>query len=216
MMTPTCSTWPRKRGAASRRPRFLWRSRARRPTGRRSLSAAAARRASPTRRGASLALDDAAAAASRRLAACVCATARPGELVVAGGVPADEGEVGGVAVLRIGDAVSCVAEAPLDLARAFTPVHAAAAFSGDDGVVFGGGVPCLSFAPVFGDSARRRRPDLMFSVVCFLSVGSPRRRRGAFLVSLTLPGQPRRRRPLAARLSSAGGAIGGTPHTRSC
>ena len=81
------------------------------------------------------------------------ATARPGELVVAGGVPADEGEVGGVAVLRIGDAVSCIAEAPLDLARAY-PVHAAAAFSGDGVVVFGGGVPCLSFAPVFGDSVR--------------------------------------------------------------
>ena len=100
-----------------------------------------------------LALDDAAAAASRRLAACVCATARAGELVVAGGVPADEGEVGGVAVLRIGDAVSCVAEAPLDVMRAY-PVHAAAAFSGDGVVVFGGGVPCLSFAPVFGDSVR--------------------------------------------------------------
>ena len=100
-----------------------------------------------------LALDDAAAAASRRLAACVCATARPGELVVAGGVPADEGEVGGVAVLRIGDAVSCVAEAPLDLARAY-PVHAAAASSGDGVVIFGGGVPCLSFTPVFGDSVR--------------------------------------------------------------
>ena len=100
-----------------------------------------------------LALDDAAAAASRRLAACVCATARPGELVVAGGVPADAGEVGGVAVLRIGDAVSCVAEAPLDVTRAY-PVHAAAAFSGDGVVIFGGGVPCLSFAPVFGDSVR--------------------------------------------------------------
>ena len=72
-----------------------------------------------------LALDGAAAAASRRLAACVCAT-RPGELVVAGGVPADEGEVGGVAVLRIGDAISCIAEAPLDVMRAY-PVHAAAA-----------------------------------------------------------------------------------------
>ena len=100
-----------------------------------------------------LTLDEAAAAASRRLAACVCATARPGELAVAGGVPADEGEVGGVAVLRIGDAVSCVADAPLDLARAY-PVHAAAAFSGDGVVIFGGGVPCLSFAPVFGDSVR--------------------------------------------------------------
>ena len=100
-----------------------------------------------------LALDDAAAAASRRLAACACATARPGELVVAGGVPADEGEVGGVAVLRIGDAVSCITEAPLDLARAY-PVHAAAAFAGDGVVIFGGGVPCLSFAPVFGDSVR--------------------------------------------------------------
>jgi len=100
-----------------------------------------------------LALDDAAAAESRRLAACVCATARAGELVVAGGVPADEGEVGGVAVLRIGDAISCIAEAPLDLARAY-PVHGAAAFSGDGVVIFGGGVPCLSFAPVFGDSVR--------------------------------------------------------------
>jgi hypothetical protein len=100
-----------------------------------------------------LALDGAAAAASRRLAACVCATARPGELVVAGGVPADQGEVGGVAVLRIGDAISCIAEAPLDLARAY-PVHAAAASSGDGVVIFGGGVPCLSFAPVFGDSVR--------------------------------------------------------------
>ena len=101
---------------------------------------------------AELALDDAAAAASRRLAACVCATARPSELVVAGGVPADEGEVGGVAVLRIGDGISCVAEAPLDVTRAY-PVHAAAAFS-DGVVIFGGGVPCLSFAPVFGDSVR--------------------------------------------------------------
>ena len=100
-----------------------------------------------------LALDDAAAAASRRLAACVSATARSGELVVAGGVPADEGEVGGVAVLRIGDAISCIAEAPLDVMRAY-PVHAAAAFSGDGVVIFGGGVPCLSFAPVFGDSVR--------------------------------------------------------------
>ena len=100
-----------------------------------------------------LALDDAAAAASRRLAACACATARPGELVVAGGVPADEGEVGGVAVLRVGEDVKCVADAPLDLARAY-PVHAAAAFSGDGVVIFGGGVPCLSFAPVFGDSVR--------------------------------------------------------------
>ena len=100
-----------------------------------------------------LALDDAAAAASRRLAACVCATARPGELVVAGGVPADDGEVGGVAVLRIGEDVKCVAEAPLDVTRAY-PVHAAAAFSGDGVVIFGGGVPCLSFAPVFGDSVR--------------------------------------------------------------
>ena len=100
-----------------------------------------------------LALDDAAAAASRRLAACVCATARPGELVVAGGVPADEGEVGGVSLLRISDAVSCVAEAPLDVTRAY-PVHAAAASSGDGVVIFGGGVPCLSFAPVFGDSLR--------------------------------------------------------------
>ena len=100
-----------------------------------------------------LALDDAAAAASRRLAACACATARPGELVVAGGVPADEGEVGGVALLRISDAVSCISEAPLDVARAY-PVHAAAAFSGDGVVIFGGGVPCLSFAPVFGDSVR--------------------------------------------------------------
>ena len=99
-----------------------------------------------------LALDDAAAAASRRLAACVCAT-RPGELVVAGGVPADEGEVGGVAVLRIGEDVKCVAEAPLDVTRAY-PVHAAAARSGDGVVIFGGGVPCLSFAPVFGDSVR--------------------------------------------------------------
>ena len=100
-----------------------------------------------------LALDDAAAAASRRLAACVCATARPGELVVAGGVPEDDGEVGGVAVLRIGEDVKCVADTPLDLARAY-PVHAAAAFSGDGVVIFGGGVPCLSFAPVFGDSVR--------------------------------------------------------------
>jgi hypothetical protein len=101
-----------------------------------------------------LALDDAAAAASRRLAACACATARPGELVVAGGVPADEGEVGGVAVLRIGEDVKCVAEARLDVTRAY-PVHAAAAaFSGDGVVIFGGGVPCLSFAPVFGDSVR--------------------------------------------------------------
>ena len=100
-----------------------------------------------------LALDDAAAAASRRLAACVCATARPGELVVAGGVPADEGEVGGVAVLRIGEDVKCVADAPLDVARAY-PVHAAAASSGDGVVIFGGGVPCLSFAPVFGDTVR--------------------------------------------------------------
>ena len=100
-----------------------------------------------------LALDDAAAAASRRLAACVCATARPGELVVAGGVPADEGEIGGVAVLRIGEDVKCVAEAPLDVTRAY-PVHAAAASSGDGVVIFGGGVPCLSFAPVFGDSVR--------------------------------------------------------------
>ena len=34
-------------------------------------------------------------------------------------------------------------------------VHAAAAaFSGDGVVIFGGGVPCLSFAPVFGDSVR--------------------------------------------------------------
>ena len=78
---------------------------------------------------------------------------RPGELVVAGGVPADEGEVGGVAVLRIGEDVKCVADAPLDLVRAY-PVHAAAAFSGDGVVIFGGGVPCLSFAPVFGDSVR--------------------------------------------------------------
>ena len=100
-----------------------------------------------------LALDDAAAAATRRLAACACATARPGELVVAGGVPADAGEVGGVAVLRIGEDVKCVADAPLDLARAY-PIHAAAAFSGDGVVIFGGGVPCLSFAPVFGDSVR--------------------------------------------------------------
>ena len=100
-----------------------------------------------------LALDDAAAAASRRLAACACATARPGELAVAGGVPADEGEVGGVAVLRIGEDVKCVADAPLDLARAY-PVHAAAARSCDGVVIFGGGVPCLSFAPVFGDSVR--------------------------------------------------------------
>ena len=100
-----------------------------------------------------LALDDAAAAASRRLAACACATARPGELVVAGGVPADEGEVGGVAVLRIGGDVKCVADAPLDVTRAY-PVHAAAASSGDGVVIFGGGVPCLSFAPVFGDSVR--------------------------------------------------------------
>ena len=45
------------------------------------------------------------------------------------------------------------AEAPLDLARAY-PVHAAAALSGDGVVIFGGGVPCLSFAPVFGDSVR--------------------------------------------------------------
>ena len=79
--------------------------------------------------------------------------ARPGELAVAGGVPADEGEVGGVAVLRIGDAISCIAEAPLDVTRAY-PVHAAAVFSGDGVVIFGGGVPCLSFAPVFGDSVR--------------------------------------------------------------
>jgi hypothetical protein len=100
-----------------------------------------------------LALDGAAAAVSRRLAACASATARPGELVVAGGVPADEGEVGGVAVLRIGEDVACVADTPLDLARAY-PVHAAAAFSGDGVVIFGGGVPCLSFAPVFGDSVR--------------------------------------------------------------
>ena len=102
---------------------------------------------------AELALDDTAAAASRRLAACVCATARPGELVVAGGVPADEGEVGGVAVLRIGEDVMCVAEAPLDVTRAY-PVHGAAARSGDGVVIFGGGVPCLSFAPVFGDCVR--------------------------------------------------------------
>ena len=100
-----------------------------------------------------LALDDATAAASKRLAACVCATARPGELAVAGGVPADEGEVGGVAVLRIGEDVKCVADAPLDVTRAY-PVHAAAARSGDGVVIFGGGVPCLSFAPVFGDSVR--------------------------------------------------------------
>ena len=83
----------------------------------------------------------------------MCATARPGELVVSGGVPAFEGEVGGVAVLRIGQDVKCVAEAPLDLARAY-PVHAAAALSSDGVVIFGGGVPCLSFAPVFGDSVR--------------------------------------------------------------
>jgi len=98
-----------------------------------------------------LALDEEAAAASRRLAPCVSATARPGELVIAGGVPAEEGEVGGVSVFRIGgDAVTCVAEAPLDLLRAY-PVHAAAARCGDGFVVFGGGAPCLSFAPVFGD-----------------------------------------------------------------
>ena len=77
----------------------------------------------------------------------------PGELVVAGGVPADDGEVGGVAVLRIGEDVKCVAEAPLDVTRAY-PVHAAAASSGDGVVIFGGGVPCLSFAPVFGDCVR--------------------------------------------------------------
>ena len=102
MMTPTCSTWPRKRGAASRRRRFLWRSPVPQPTGRRSSfgGGRAARFADAA--WSELALDDAAAAASRRLAACVCA-ARPGELVVAGGVPADEGEVGGVAVLRIGE-----------------------------------------------------------------------------------------------------------------
>ena len=99
-----------------------------------------------------LALDDDASAASRRLAACVCATVE-GELVVAGGVPADDGEVGGVAVLRIGEDVKCVAEAPLDVTRAY-PVHAAAASSGDGVVILGGGVPCLSFAPVFGDSVR--------------------------------------------------------------
>jgi hypothetical protein len=39
------------------------------------------------------------------------------------------------------------------MTRAY-PVHAAAAFSGDGVVIFGGGVPCLSFAPVFGDSVR--------------------------------------------------------------
>ena len=44
-------------------------------------------------------------------------------------------------------------DVPLDLARAY-PVHAAAASSGDGVVIFGGGVPCLSFAPVFGDSVR--------------------------------------------------------------
>ena len=48
------------------------------------------------------------------------------------------------------------------MARAY-PVHAAAAFSGDGVVVFGGGVPCLSFAPVFGDSVASCRDDLMFS-----------------------------------------------------
>ena len=63
------------------------------------------------------------------------------------------GEVGGVAVFRIGEDVKCVAQAPLDVTRAY-PVHAAAARSGDGVVIFGGGVPCLSFAPVFGDSVR--------------------------------------------------------------
>ena len=37
---------------------------------------------------------------------------------------------------------------------ALAAVHGAAARSGDGVVIFGGGVPCLSFAPVFGDSVR--------------------------------------------------------------
>ena len=104
-MMPTCLLWGPERGAASRRRRFLWPSPARRPTAR--VVAFGGGRAARFADAAwsELALDGAAAAASRRLAACVCATARPGELAVAGGVPADEGEVGGVAVLRIGDAI---------------------------------------------------------------------------------------------------------------
>ena len=61
--------------------------------------------------------------------------------------------LGGRVVRVVDFAGDAAATAPLDVARAY-PVHGAAAFSGDGVVVFGGGVPCLSFAPVFGDSVR--------------------------------------------------------------
>ena len=77
-----------------------------------------------------------------------------GALWVAGGVPADEGEVGGVAVLRIGD-VSRAARRPLRM-RATRP--RGRGFSGDGVVVFGGGVPCLSLRPCLETAAVMTRP----------------------------------------------------------